>query len=182
MCFWDNQVQIRNSITEVFPNSNRLFLEPNSLFPKLHTSGNRCSCCPSSFSMDSVFCTLDSFLRSPCSEWPQKASYCSSPANSQNTPTMVKQYYEATEEANTASNPPMHYAASCHCWSQEEKENVHTRLLLCPFLDFVSLELNTWNAAGSLSCSTPHLCHELDGMALQRQALCLSCPHFWEKT
>lgn len=162
-------MQIRNSITEVFSNSNRLFLEPNSLFPKLHTSWNRYSCCPSFFSMDSVFCTLDSFLRNPCSDWPQKASYCSSPPNSQNILTMVKQYYEATEEANTATHPPMHYVASCHCWSQEEKRNVQTCLLLYLVLDFVSLELNTWNAAGSLSCSAPHLCHKLDGMALQSE-------------
>lgn len=65
MWFWNNQVQIRNSITEVFLDKNRLFLEPNSLFPRLQAAGNRCSCCPSSFCMDSVFCTLDSFPRSP---------------------------------------------------------------------------------------------------------------------
>lgn len=93
MCFWNNQVWIRNSISEVFLNKNWLFLEPNYLFPRLRTAGNRCSCCPSSFSMDLIFRAVDSFPRSPCSGWLQKASPCSSPPSPQNIQT-VKRYWQ----------------------------------------------------------------------------------------
>lgn len=54
----------------------------------------------------------------------KKASHCNSAPNPQDIQTMVKQYYEATEEATASMHPPRHYLASCYCWFQEEKGHV----------------------------------------------------------